>query len=239
MFLTLAAFSLAISQTKPAPAPVDRSAEPALRQMFATCGGLHSAHIAIEVYPHEIEADRYDDDSSIDLWLSEGNRFKLATQANFWGGGSLIVSDGLSVLTDDLSDDSAIKLIKPYKSLHEANKQEPILYLMEGDAGFDILVQKDQPVKFVPAPPGFKAIELHSKDLGKLVITYDDSDDAPFPKRIEEFKAPWWSDDAGKESDKVYTREDIRLVGYGPFDSKLFAVAAPRGKKVVDERSSK
>ena len=86
MFLTLAAFSLAISQSKPVAATVDRSAENALRQMFATCGSLQSAHVAIEVYPHEIEADRYDDDSSIDLWVSEGNRFKLVTSANYWGG---------------------------------------------------------------------------------------------------------------------------------------------------------
>lgn len=138
-----------------------------------------------------------------------------------------------------MSDDGAIKLIKPYKSMHEANPQEPILYLMEGNPGFDTLVQKDQPVKFVAVPSGYKAIEFHSKDLGKLVVTYIDSDSGPFPKRIEEFKAPWWSDDANNESAKVYSREDVRLVGYGPFDSKLFDVAAPKGKTVVDERSKK
>lgn len=242
MFFTLAACSLILltqEAAKPAPAPVDRSAEPALKQLFASCGAIRNVHIAVEIYPRETIADRYDDDSSMDLWLADGGRFRIANLSKFWGGGSLVVSDGLSVLADDMSDDSAIRLKLAYKNLHEASAQEPLLYLMEGPSGFEALVAKDKDVKFIPAQGGEKAIELNGKDLGKLVFIYSERDGAPFPSHIEEFKAPWWSDDAGKSSDKPYTREDIRLVAYGPFDSSLFAVTGPKGKKVVDERSKK
>ena len=242
MFIAVALCSLAFfcqdKQAAPAAKPIDRSAEPALRQLFATCGSLRSIHIAVEIYPRETIADRYDDDSSMDLWLGDGGRFRISRLSKFWGGGSLVVSDGLSVLADDLSDDSAIRLKTAYKSLHEASSNEPLLYLMEGAPGFDALVEKDKEVKFVTAPAGEKAIELNSKDMGKLVVVYSDQDGVPFPTQIEEFKAPWWAD-AGTTSDKPYTREDVRLVGYGPFDANLFSVASPKGRKTVDERSKK
>lgn len=242
MFLTLAACSLVFltqDAAKPAPVAVDRSAETALKQLFATCGAIRNVHIAVEIYPRETVADRYDDDSSMDLWLGDGGRFRIENLSKFWGGGSLVVSDGMAVLADNMSDDSAIRLKPAYKNLHEASSQEPLLYLMEGMSGFDAFVAKDKDVKFIPIQGGEKAIELNAKDLGKVVFVYSEKDGTPFPTHIEEFKAPWWSDDAGKASDKPYTREDVRLVAYGPFDSALFAVAGPKGKMIVDERSKK
>src|SRR5689334_2240440 len=132
-----------------AAAVVDRSAEPALKDFFAQSGALRNVHLAIEFYSYETEAKRYDDDSSMNLWIGDGGRFRMLTSSNTWGGGSLFVSDGGSLLSDDLADDGAIRISAPKKTLHEINEQEILLYVMEGQAGLDVLVQKDQPVKFI------------------------------------------------------------------------------------------
>ena len=221
-----------------AKAAVDRSAEPALTSLFADSGALRDVHIAIEVYPRETEADRYDDDSSINIWLGDGGRFRYQMSSNTWGGGSLFVSDGESLLSDDMSDDGTIKISAPKKTLHELSDQETILYALEGQAGFDALVDKDQPLKFVGSPTADDpVIELHSKKLGKVLLHYKAG--SPIPTQIETFTAPWWSDNPGEVSDKPYMSELIRVISHGPLDSKLFRVEAPKGKKFTDERAKK
>ena len=245
MLLSISALALAIaaqdkggpSAAKPTPPPVDRSAEPALKALFAESGSLRSVHIMVEVFPRETEADRYDDDSSMDLWLGDGGRLRFQSSSNTWGGGSLFVSDGESLLSDDMSDDGTIRISKPKKTLHELNEMEPLLYVLEGQSGFDALVDKDQPLKFVGMPGANQDIELHSKKLGKVVLHY--RGDSPLPVGIDLFTAPWWADDPTAISDKPYTREQLRIVSHGPIDSRLFRVAAPKGKKVTDEREKK
>src|SRR5437870_2273473 len=114
MLLTVSALALVLQNQakagpaladKPAVPPVDRSAEPALKALFAQSGVLRGVHIAIEVYPRETEANRYDDDSTLNVWLGDGGRFRIQSSSNYWGGGSLFVSDGEALLSDDMSDD--------------------------------------------------------------------------------------------------------------------------------------
>jgi len=227
----------AVAAAEKPTAAVDRSAELAVKDLFAKSGALKNVHLAIEFYSYETEAKRYDDDSSMNLWMGDGGRFRMLTSSNTWGGGSLFVSDGDSLLSDDLSDDGTIRISAPKKTLHEINDQEILLYVLEGQPGFDAVAQKDQPVKFVSQDDNGQAIELHNKKLGKIVLTYRQG--SPIPCEIATFSAPWWSDDAGTVSDRPYTLERIRVVSQGPIDSSLFVVNAPKGKKVTDERAAK
>jgi hypothetical protein len=249
MLLTVAALALAISQqdkaipvastaAKSATPPVDRSAEPALKSLFAESGALRGVHITVEVYPRVDVADRYDDDSSMDIWIGDGGRFRFQTSSNYWGGGSLFVSDGEALLTDDMSDDGSIRISKPKKTFHELSDQEAILYALEGQAGFDALVDKDKPLKFVgTSNDGGQVIELNSKKLGKVILHYRAG--SPIPTAIESYSVPWWEDDKTKVPDKPTNREVLSVVSHGPIDSSLFRVAAPKGKKVTDERETK
>jgi hypothetical protein len=242
MLLTFAACALVLlPQDKPAdkPAPADRSAEPVLRQMFQTAGALRTGHLVVTYYNRETNANRYDEDSSMHLWLGENGRFRLESSSDYWGGGKIVVSDGLAVLTDEMSDDGSIKLTKPYKAVYEASEEEPLLYFLAGDKGFDALVEKDKPVKFAPSEFGRKAIEFTSKKLGRIVVHYSDKGDAAFPLRIAQFKAPWWMGDASADATEPYMLQEIRVLSNAPNGKSLFSVAAPKGRKVVDERVKK
>jgi len=217
----------------PAKPAVDRSAEPALRDLFTQSGTLRGVHIMIETFGLESDAGRYTEGSSMDLWRGDGGRFRFLSSQNTWGGGNLMVSDGESLLTDDMSDDGAIVLSKPKKTFHELNDQEPLLYLLEGQPGFDALVDKDQPVRFVSTTSGGQEIELHSKKIGKVVLHYRNN--SSIPSGIDLYQAMWWSDDPTALSDKPTVREQIRIVSQGPINSTLFSVAVPKGKKVTDQ----
>ena len=219
---------------KPAAPPVDRSAEPALKSFFVKSGAVKGVHIKIGVFPREVEADRYNDDSTMELWVGDGGRFRFVTSNNYWGGGSLFVSDGLSLLTDDMSDDGSIRISNPKKNLFELNDQEPILYLLQGEAGFDALVDKDKSLKFVTKPDDKdQVIEVNTKKLGKILLRYPAG--AVLPSSIGMMTAPWWQDQKDA-TDKPYTFETVKVVSQGAIDSTLFRVAAPKGKKVLDER---
>lgn len=221
---------------KPAAPAVDRSAEPALKSLFAASGALRGVQISIEIYPYEQDAQRYNDDSSLQLWMGDGGRFRIESSSNYWGGGSIWVSDGESLLTDDMSDDGSIRLTKLKKSLHEVNDQEPIMFLLEGQTGFDALVDKDKPVKFASgAGTSDQSIELHSKKLGKIVLYYKNG--SPIPTAIETYQVPWWLGPDAAAPDHASSREEIRVVSHGPFASHIFSVAAPKGKNIIDERT--
>src|SRR5262249_40056801 len=70
---------------KPAAPAVDRSAEAAVRALFAESGSLRGVHVAIDSYAFETEANRYDDDSTWNLWIGDGGRFRVESSSNYWG----------------------------------------------------------------------------------------------------------------------------------------------------------
>ena len=220
---------------KPAAPPVDRSGEPVLKALFADSGSLRGVHIAIQNYYYENDADRYEPDSSSNLWIGNGGRFRLQSSSDTWGGGSLFVSDGEALMSDDMSDDGAIRISKPKKSLHEVNETELILYALEGQAGLEALIDKDQPLKVLKSEGGDQQIEIHAKKLGgKLVLHYRSG--SPIPIEIDNYQIPWWQDDQTVAPAKPTSCEKLQIVTTGPIDSQLFKVAAPKGKKVTDER---
>jgi hypothetical protein len=249
MLLTITACALALltqdkaaqAAAKPAEkaAPaIDRSAEPALRQVFAASGSLRNVHIQTELYNREPDSSRWDDDSSADFWIGDGMRFRYASTSNFWGGGSTFVCDGESLLSDDMSDDGAIRISQAKKTLHEVNDQEALFYLLEGPAGFDAVVDKDKPVKFIGAADApERVVELTTKKFGVVQVHY--SAGSGLPTCIEVMRAPWYSDDDNPYPDQPFSREDIKIVSRGPQNQSLFSVVPPKGKKFTDERTKK
>lgn len=235
MFAALALFSVALlAQDKPA---VDRSAEPALKQLFENAGALQDAHYSVQFYNLETGAGRYTLGSSMNVWMGRGGKFRVATSDDMWGGGKTVVSDGTSMLTDWMSDDP-LQLSKPIKALHEIEENEPLLYFLEGQPGFDKLVDKDKPVRFATTTGSEKAIEFRAKSFGKLVVYYKAADEFPLPTKIETYRAPWWAD-PGEDWPDARDREVIRVVQIGKLDPQLFSVQGPKGRKVEDQRTKK
>ena len=226
-----------VATDKPPVATVDRSAEPALKALFAQSGALRGVHISLTSYSYESEANRYNDDATLDIWLGDKGRFRIQSSSNYWGGAGLFVSDGESLLSDDMADDGSIRISKPKKTMHELSDSETILYALEGQEGFDELVEKDKPLKFVgsPSSDAEQVVELHSKKLGVVVLHY--SAGSCIPSEIDVQQAPWWlnSPDAPPVV-RPYWVEKVKIVQSGTVDASRFRVVAPAGKPVIDER---
>jgi len=225
---------------KPADKPtVDRSAEPALREIFASVGALRNIHFRVEYYNREPDSSRWDDDSSADFWIGDGGRFRMYHQYNYWGGGQIVISDGESILTDNMDEDSAVTIARAKPTIHETSDQEPIMYLLEGAKGFDALVSKDKPVKLVDSKdPTLKAIEMNC-NMG-LVRFYVNASNVPV--RIETVLPPWYANDPNNDNpfpNEPYALEKIFVVGSGHLDQSLFIVKPPKGRKVDDQRVKK
>ena len=229
MFAALA-LSIALAQDKSA---VDHSAEPALKQLFQRAGDLRDVHAVITQATRSSE-NFYMAQQTTDLWLGSKGQFRMESIGNM-GDESLLVSDGMSIMNDPLSDDDPITLNNAGKPLHELVAREPIAFLLEGPAGYDKLVDSTQPVVFTKADADKRAIEFHSRDLGKLVITFRDSEDEPLPLEIDTYRSPRRRD-AGTELPYPSSKEFIRLTGTGMQPARLFSVVPPKGKKVEDQR---
>lgn len=214
-------------------APVDRSAEPALRQVFATVGNVHNAHLILS-YFSKASWDGYVYSRTNDLYVGPSGQMRLESNSAT-GDMSLTVSDGMTLMNDPLSDDDTITL-KKATSFHEIAPQECIAYLLEGTANFEKVVEKDQPIIFAEASAGHKAIEVRMKTLGKVVITYSESDG--FPRRIDLFRSQRRRDD-GVEQTTPSTKEYVNFVSSGSLPRSLFSATPPKGKKFEDQRNTK
>ena len=229
MFAALA-LSIVLAQDKTV---VDHTAEPALKQLFQKAGDLRQIHAVITQATRSSD-NFYMAQQTTDLWLGRKGQFRMESIGNM-GDESLVVSDGLSIMNDPLSDDDPITLNNAGKPLHELIAREPIAFLLEGPAGYDKLVDTTQPVIFAKANADEKAIEFHSRDLGKIVITFRDSEDQPLPLEIDTYRSPRRRD-AGTELPYPSSKEFIRLTGTGTQPASLFSVVAPKGRKVEDQR---
>src|SRR5438552_3473032 len=125
MFAFAVAIALA-SQDKP---PVDRSAEPALRQLFASASGLRNAHVLVNFY-RAGSSDYYLPDHSDDLWLGAIGQFRLEVNSLSGDSALLLVSDGMSVMTDPLDDDQTIQINRAGKPFYEVMPREPLAFMM-------------------------------------------------------------------------------------------------------------
>jgi len=220
-----------ISQEKPA---VDRSAEQALKEVFAATSKLQNAHLLITYY-RVGSSDYYLPDHTDDVWLGAGGKYRMELNTLSGDFSNVVVSDGMAIMTDPMNEDEDIQIPRAGKPIYEAIPREPWTYLVAGPDAFDRLVAKDQPVVFVNASGGQKAIELHNTEMGKIVITYRDSA-TPLPTRIDMFRA-FRRRDNGAEMPTPTTKEYVQILSQGHVDSSLFTVNVPKGKKIDDQRS--
>lgn len=232
MIPALVAFAV-ICQSK----PLDRSGEPALKELFVKSGSLHDVHIyAVSSY-FAYASQRWQSVSTADVWLGGRKQIRYVDSQFHQGGGVTVVSDGVSLLKDDMSDDGEIRLMERKGTLSHLNDQEPLLYFLDGAAGFDAMVDKDKPVVQIEyGSAKDRSFEFHCAALGGIVARYHEGGQLPY--QIEIFNAPWWPEDASPYPGQPFTREEIS-VSNGPQDRSLFVVAPPKGKIVVDERQKK
>jgi len=214
-------------------ASVDRSAEQALRQLFVSASNVHNAHLLVSYY-RVGSSDYYLPDHTNDIWLGPIGQFRVETNSLSGDSSALLVSDGLSVMQDPLDDDQTITISRAGKPMYEVFQREPLAFFMAGDKAFDNFVDKDQPVKFVDAPVGDKAIELHSKDLGKIVVVYKEG--SSLPTRIDMFRS-FRRRDGGTESPTPTSKEFVRVMSAGNVPTSTFIVHVPKGKKIDDQRT--
>lgn len=245
MFLSAAVCLVAIAgqdktppdAAKPVSVAVDKSAEPALKALFASAGGQRDIHVTSEFYSRDYDSNGWDDNANADLWLGDGMRFRYYNNSFLWGGGSCYVSDGSSLMSDDLSDDGNITISAAKPTLHGATDQDVLLFLLDGQSGYDALVDTSKAITFVNGADPEKTIKFTSKKLGVIQIRY--ADGSPIPSNIEVMVPPWQTPDDNPYPDQPWSMETIRVVGRGAQDGKLFVVAGPKGKKITDNRAKK
>ena len=231
---TMLALVAAIAfQTQDKPA-VDHSAEPALKQLFANAGMLHGAHVVLTFYG-KADGDYYLQNRTDDMWIGSNGELRLSSMSSM-GDGSLIVTDGKTLMTDPLTDDDPIRLSKGGKALHLVAPREPMAFFLEGSAGYDALIDASSAITFTTASEGKKAIDCRAKDFGRVVIVYSDSAQNPLPERSDMFRSARRRDD-GSEQPLATSKEFIRVVYVGPVKADLFKVDPPKGAKVEDNRN--
>lgn len=214
---------------------VDRSAEPALRQLFTAISQEHNAHI-FATYYRAGATDYYLPDHTFDLWIGDGGKFRMESTSVAGDYTTVMVSDGNTVMNDPMNDDETITLNSSTKPIYEQVSREPIVFMFSGPDAFDKLVDKDQPVIFTQAPEGEKQIEFHSFSMGKIVVAYKENSSDPIPVRIDMFRSFRRRDNGSTESPTPTVREYFRLISRGPIPANYFSTDAPKGKKIEDDR---
>jgi len=214
---------------------IDRSAEAALKDVFARAGSLKQAHIHMEAAYFAYVPQRWDAFSSADFWIGDGHRFRYVDSQYRQGGGSTFVSDGLVLLSDAMSDDVPVTLSLPKKTFGELNAEEPFLYFLDGPAGFDAIVDKDKGIVFVESKDtASTVIEFHSAKLSSIRVSFNPKH--AFPDRIEVFNAPWWAEADNPYPGQPFSREDFTLSTDKRLNFNLFRIIAPIGQALVDTR---
>lgn len=232
MLLASALFCLALAfQDKPA--PPDHSGEAKLKELFSFAGSVRGVHLTSEYFYLETAPKRYNESNTTDLWLERGGRFRLASSSNYWGGGGLVVCDGYQMLRDDMSDDGAIRVTKAPKTMHEVDENEPWLYIFEGLRGFDAFVDPAKDIVLTKSKAG-DAIDFTSKQLGRILVYYEEVSGAPFPTMYELYKPSPWADDPG-DGTMPFTRAKLRLVDRSGIPLRMFSAKPPSGRKVIYE----
>ena len=224
MSLLIGALLLA-SQNK----AIDRSAEAALRQVFVRAGACHRLHIHCDRTFYEYACGRWDPWSKVDVWLGDGKRFRYADEDDYNGGGTTAICDGSQLLIDGMSDDSPAKVGALKERMSDLDTTEPILYFLDGEKGFDQMVDKDRPISFLAAQAGDeRAIRFHYSKIGGIQVFYREG--SQFPDRIEQFNAPFWPEDASPYPDQPYVREVFTINPF-PNDQGLFVVSSQKRAK--------
>jgi hypothetical protein len=238
---------VALSQTaaKPAPVKVDRSGEPALRQLLTDMGRIRGAQIEIIKSGRGTKDDTLSKDHTIDLWFDSPSRFRVEENTLF-GGAVLYVSDGKALLTDQLDDTSTPVVTDakgdiPLNSDSLAAKGEDsalTFYMFSGPMVIDKLVAKDSPVTSSKDFVSFK-----SADSGDVKLFFEGPKGSERVTRIEYDNMPYYTD-LNKKYPEFYpvpdgplTIEEISYLAEGRrFKDEWFTPSPGKNRPVEDRR---
>jgi outer membrane lipoprotein-sorting protein len=214
-------------QEKPA---IDKSAEPALKEVFRRATAVRNIRVVIDTFRKSRSGDWYTPSDTADLLIASPSKFR------FEAADLIVISDGVSVMEDSLDDDVPIQIDRYDRWIKSGSVNQTLLsYFLDGEAGYDRLVDNEKPIVFAAATEPEKAIEFRAKRLGKIIVYFVDDPAAPLPRMFQRFRVLPGSEspDAVEPSQRQY----MRIVGSGPLSPSLFVIAAPKGKKVEDKRS--
>lgn len=247
--MSLIAFATAalIFQAPPPAAP-DRSGEPALRKVFSWAKGLNNVHVVVLKKTRDSISTPMYPDIRIDLWLS-GPKFRLET-SGYWGDGSLVVSDGVTAMSDS-NDESQPAVIADAKGSAlatladlkvSADDLSPLFALMSGPDQVDKLIEKTSAIKEDGNKSGEHMIEFSCKKLGNVKLQYHDDREGSVLDRIEFDNLLWLQEQHEKFPDwydepdpGTMTRNDVVILTEKIKDS-LFDPKPAKGRAFEDRR---
>jgi outer membrane lipoprotein-sorting protein len=214
-------------QEKPA---IDKSAEPALKEVFRRANSVRNVRVVIDTFRKSRSGDWYTPSDTADFMIASPSKFRFQAED------LIVVSDGVSVMEDSLDDDVPIQIDRYDRWIKSGSVNQTLLsYFLDGEAGYERLVDTARPIVFAATTEPEKAIEFRAKRLGKIIVYFVDDPGTPLPGMFQRFRVVPGSEspDAVEPSQRQY----MRIVGSGPLNPSLFVVAAPKGKKVEDKRS--
>jgi hypothetical protein len=241
-----------VMQAPKTPAAPDRSGEGELRKILVWAKSLDNVHVIILKASRESSVTPMYPDSRIDVWLA-GPRFRVET-SDGWGGGSELISDGSTVLSDSHSEwEAAIvskakgSLLATYDDLKvKTDDMSPFFGLLGGSGQLDKLADKGTAIRQEPDHGGEKVVSIAHKKLGAERFFYHEEKGSPVLDRIEFDNIPATLDlyrehpewEADPPDPGSLTRHEILIERQRPNDS-LFVTTPPKGREVKDERKKK
>ncbi len=241
--LTSLILAVAFQAAKEPPKAIDRSGEPALKQVIAYMKGLDNVHGAIVRSGRGDAVTPMYPDGKVEFWRHGASfRFDISF---YWGDGLLIVTDGKAVLTDTQSEGAPVTITDFDKTLAKScatlaingDNFMPILYLLEGNDFMEKMAPKEAAVT-----SNANTIHIDSKALGQTTIYYhgkgvfDAIEYDNMPWQMEQHKKyPDWTDEPVPGS---LTRSSLVIYGDKP-GRRTFEVKAGKGREVSDNRKKK
>ncbi|MBX3096134.1 MAG: hypothetical protein KF812_04675 [Fimbriimonadaceae bacterium] len=225
--------SLAFAQEAEAP---DRSGEAKLRALLEACGKVRNAHIFIGRFDLGSETEVSPADGSVELFYAEPGKFRMQYHESM-GGGFLGVSDGETLMLDNLGENGPITLRAASKTFKAAGNQfgpgangSYILTLLDGPSSFEDLAPLDASIKHSERR-GTEMIEI-SRGRVFMRISYVMNGNNVVLKEVESTSAGGGQRGGGAfRRDVVHTWEPM-----GRAEGWVFNTKPEEGMNVRDER---
>lgn len=152
----------------------DRSGEEHLKAVLEACGNLRNTRMLIARYDLGTEWEVSPADGTIELWYAGPGRFRMHYHESM-GGGFLGVSDGETLMLDNLGETSAVTLRKAAGSFREsgnnfgaAQQGSHILTLLDGPAAMEAIAPLDASVVHRQRR-GFEEIEIKRGSMWMII----------------------------------------------------------------------
>lgn|GEM_PF-6255071 len=227
----------------------DRSGEAFLRQVFQAHAGLSGVRILLRMDTRSQASAPYLYSRAAELWVDQGNRFRLETVVAF-GNGNRVICDGKTVLLDPLSLVQPVVLADAGPNLWDATEAlsaariTPLIWLAEGEKGVDRLIVPETFIREVPAPKGLRRVQMGLAQIGVTEFTMRADDPNLRVIQIEwdsnaEWRATVRGGNASVEMGGSRTLNSIIWAQRGAkFNANLFDATVPKGLTSTDRRKA-